>query len=402
VEGKLMEEPIFSKLKVLEFASVLAGPSVGQFFAELGAEVIKVENPQSAGDVTRSWKLPSEPTDESRSAYFCAANWGKKSLGLKLQDEGLDIARKLALQSDVIISSFKSGDGEKFGLDFESLCAHNPKLIYGHITGYGAKDFRTGYDALIQAESGFMSINGEPGTSGLKLPVALIDILAAHHLKECLLIGIIKRIQTGLGGYFPVSLFDVAVSSLANQATNFLHTRKVPVPMGSEHPNIVPYGSIFSTADQIKIILAIGSDTQFASLCRIIGREDLAQNPEYLNNANRVKNRIALQQILATETSKLKAGYILNACLKYYIPAGELRTIDKVFELDEVAGKLLKNTDHTLFGLPSLPTLYVMGSNIPHIAPPPAFAEHTHAILTEKLHFSIEKIQELRMAGIIV
>jgi len=213
---------MFEDLKVLELASVLAGPSVGQFFAELGATVIKVENPNTSGDVTRSWKGAGETTDD-RSAYFCSVNWGKKSIAVNLETvEGRNIVHRLAEQADVLIASYKPGDSTKIGVDYETLSALNPGLIYGQITGYGSNDPRVGYDAVIQAEAGFISINGEPGRTSLKMPVALVDILAGHHLKEGILLAMLEKSKTGKGGFVEVSLIQAAVSSLANQATNWL------------------------------------------------------------------------------------------------------------------------------------------------------------------------------------
>src|SRR5690606_17028566 len=212
----------FKELIVLELASVLAGPGVGQFFAELGAEVIKVENLRTSGDVTRSWKLKDEKTDD-RSAYFCSANWGKQSIAVDLTHvTGRDIVHRLARRADIVIASYKPGDAEKLGVDYASLSALNPRLIYGEISGYGQDNPRVGYDAIIQAEAGFMSMNGEPGGPSLKMPVALVDILAGHQLKEGLLVALMERTRTGAGRRVSVSLIDAAIASLANQATIYL------------------------------------------------------------------------------------------------------------------------------------------------------------------------------------
>ncbi len=227
---------MLTDLKVLELASVLAGPSVGQFFAELGAEVIKIENPRNGGDVTRLWKTPGEPTDD-RSAYFCSCNWGKKSVALDLTiHRDIEIVRKLAAKSDIVIASYKPGDAEKLGVSYQQLRTHNERLIYGQITGYGSDDDRVGYDAVIQAEAGFMALNGEHEGPATKMPVALIDVLAAHHLKEGLLLALLTRERTKEGSVVEVSLVQTAVASLANQATNWLvgknyHSGKVlPIP----------------------------------------------------------------------------------------------------------------------------------------------------------------------------
>ena len=199
---------IFSNLKILELASVLAGPSVGQFFAELGAEVIKVESLKTGGDVTRTWKGAGEKTDD-RSAYFCSCNWGKKSAALDLsQDEDLKTVKRIAQKSDMVIVSFKPGDAQKWGLDYPSLFRINPQIIYGQVTGYGYTDERVGYDAVIQAESGFMDLNGEENGPPLKMPVALIDILAAHQLKEGLLLALLNKERSSQGDFVEVSLPD--------------------------------------------------------------------------------------------------------------------------------------------------------------------------------------------------
>ncbi|HKZ37881.1 MAG TPA: CoA transferase, partial [Chryseolinea sp.] len=207
---------MFDDLKVLELASVLAGPSVGQFFAELGAEVIKVENIITAGDVTRTWRVTGEQTDD-RSSYFCSVNWGKKSIAVNLNTpEGKKIIYALVKKSDIVIASFKPGDAAKLEVDYETLSALNPSLIYGQITGYGSGKPRVGYDAVIQAEAGFMFMNGEPGGPSLKMPVALMDILAAHHLKEGILLALLNKQRSGRGELVEVSLIQAAISSLAN------------------------------------------------------------------------------------------------------------------------------------------------------------------------------------------
>mmetsp|Transcript_7376 Transcript_7376/g.26964 ORF Transcript_7376/g.26964 Transcript_7376/m.26964 type:complete len:274 (+) Transcript_7376:464-1285(+) len=238
-------------MRVLELASVLAGPSTGQFLAELGADVIKVENRKTRGDVTRGWRLPGEPS-EGPSAYFKSCNLGKRSLALDAAGQsGRDLCRKLALASDVVLASYKPGDAEKLGLDATSLRAEEPRLVYAQITGYGLNDPRVGYDALIQAEAGFTHMNGEPGERGrpTKMPVALVDLLAAHQLKEAILLALWRRDRTGEGSHVHVSLMGAAVASLANQATGYLCAGKVPQRMGSDHPSISPYGSAFDDRD---------------------------------------------------------------------------------------------------------------------------------------------------------
>lgn len=387
---------MFEDLKVLELASVLAGPSVGQFFAELGAEVIKVENAKTTGDVTRTWKAVGENTDD-RSAYFCSVNWGKKSIGVNLDSlTGRQIVYRLSRESDIVIASYKPGDAAKIGVDYETLRKLNPRLIYGQITGYGSDDPRVGYDAVIQAESGFMYMNGEPGGNPLKMPVALIDILAAHHLKEGLLLAMINRSRTGLGEFVEVSLIQAAVSSLANQATNWLIGGKIPQKQGSAHPNISPYGDIFSTTGGQQILLAIGSDKQFRDLCAILDIPETATNPAFTTNQRRVINRDQLCKILQERFILFQPDSILGRLNEARIPAGIIKDIKHVFETPQARDLLIQSGDRlgvrTYVGRPS----HVLRS---HFLPPPHFGEQTIDILSNSLKMDELAIQKLITDG---
>ena len=256
----------FAHLRVLELASVLAGPQVGQFFAELGAEVLKIESP--AGDVTRTWKTSAETAAPSAleeapvSAYFAASNWGKSSLVLDLtKPAGQTTLHRLAVQADIVLASYKPGDAEKLRADYATLSAENPRLLYGHLTGYGPDNARAGYDAVLQAEAGFMYLNAaSPGQPPQKMPVAMVDLLAAHQLKEGLLTALFQRERTGHGALVQVSLLDSALAALANQASTYLVTGHDPQPLGSGHPSVVPYGTVYRAADGRALVLAVGSD----------------------------------------------------------------------------------------------------------------------------------------------
>jgi len=324
----------FRDLKVIELASVLAGPSVGQFFAELGASVIKVENPKTNGDVTRSWKLPKEDQSSNQSAYFLSVNWGKEHLFLDLRLEE-DYAHVLELikQADVVLASYKPGDARKLKVDYEQLKATNPKLIYASITGYGKDDPRAGYDAIVQAESGFMYMNGQPGSPPTKMPVALIDVLTAHQLKEGILLALLKREQTGNGSLVEVSLFETGVASLANQALNWLQAGHIPQQMGSEHPNIAPYGTVFYSKDNKPLVLAIGTDRQFSGLCDVLGIAEVAQHESFLKNRMRVINRHDLNAKLSHEISKWGRKELLLELGKSHIPAGAVNDMQNLFEI---------------------------------------------------------------------
>ena len=391
---------MFGGLRVLELASVLAGPSVGQFFAELGAEVVKIENLKTQGDITRSWKGKSE-LQEDISAYFSSVNWGKKSVALDLSlPAGQEIVHALAGQSDVVIASYKPGDARKLTVDYQSLAPLSPGLIYGQITGYGSENERVGYDAIIQAESGFMDMNGEAGGPPLKMPVALVDILAAHHLKEGLLLAMLKKHRTGEGELVEVSLIQAAVASLANQASNWLVAKHLPGRQGSSHPNIAPYGDYFVSRDGKKVLLAIGSDLQFQKLCKQLNMSDVALDPRFAINASRVKNREQLHRLIQGGISQVDSGELVSRCNALKIPVGVIQNVQEVFEMEE-AKSILMHSDKCM-GVRS----YIGKSNaklpgVSHILPPPAFGQHTHRILHEKLAFSTEKLTLLQKSGVI-
>jgi crotonobetainyl-CoA:carnitine CoA-transferase CaiB-like acyl-CoA transferase len=380
---------MLNDLKILELASVLAGPSVGQFFAELGAEVIKVENLKTGGDVTRTWKGAGEQTDD-RSAYFCSCNWGKKSVALDLTSaDGKQIVQKLAHRSDLIIASYKPGDAEKLGVAYKQLITNNPQLIYGQITGYGNDNDRVGYDAVIQAESGFMDLNGEKDGLPTKMPVALIDVLAAHHLKEGLLLALLKRDKTGEGSLVEVSLIQAALSSLANQATNWLVAKKLPTRQGSAHPNIAPYGDSFLTKDGKRILLAVGNDRQYQDLINVlgIGQEVLdlgawALEIKFLTNQQRVENRLALNELLLSAIAQLNSKELMEKINELKIPAGLIQNVEEAFSTKE-AQKILINANGLVGVNTFVGNLSNLQSPVPHLLPPPHFGEHTEEVMKE-------------------
>ena len=387
----------FKDLVVLELASVLAGPGVGQFFAELGARVIKVENLRTSGDVTRSWKTANEKTDD-RSAYFCSVNWGKQSIAIDLTSyRGKQIVLDLARRSDIVIASYKPGDGEKLGVDYRALSAVHPEIIYGQITGYGTSNQRVGYDAIIQAEAGFMSMNGEPGGKSLKIPVALMDVLAGHHLKEGLLLALLEKQTTGKGKLVEVSLIQAAVSSLANQATNFLVTGVVPAKKGSSHPNIAPYGDIFTTRDGREILLAVGTDRQFDQLVTVLNIKDIVKQFAFNDNVSRVRNRDDLNRVLQDAIGSWDSNELLSALEREKIPAGQIRDVREALQDPAVRETLLK--DGSLTGVR---TFSGQGSSISsHLSPPPHLGEHTSEILGELLKMSPTDVESLFQENII-
>ncbi len=369
---------MFGDLKVIELASVLAGPSVGQFFAELGAEVIKVENLKTGGDVTRTWKGKGELTDD-RSAYFCSVNWGKKSVAVDLTTEqGKSIVQKLIATADIVIASYKPGDAEKLGVSYKQLTTINPKLIYGQITGYGSDNDRVGYDAVIQAESGFMDLNGEANGLPVKMPVALIDVLAGHQLKEALLVALLQRERTGAGSFTEVSLIQTAVSSLTNQATNWLVTGKLPARQGSLHPNIAPYGETFTTRDGKRVLLAVGSDRQFFDLLRVLNIDPITFEQKFSTNHRRIENREALGQVLADAISQRTSAELFVQINALKIPAGIIQNVQEVFDMKEAQALLMRGGNLT-----GVRTFVALGNTLayPQLLPPPHFGEHTQEVL---------------------
>ncbi|MBI2259519.1 MAG: CoA transferase [Flavobacteriia bacterium] len=332
---------MFSNLKVIDLSTVLAGPSVATFFAELGATVIKYENPTIA-DVTRTWKLPTEDANSSISAYFSSVNFGKTYLKLNLNNE---IEKKILFEelktTDILITNFKKGDAEKFSLSDSILQQINPRLIHGKINGFGEDSDRVAYDLILQAESGFMSMNGTEDSGPIKMPVALIDVLAAHHLKEGILLALIEREKSNLGKIISVSLYDAAVCSLVNQASNYLMEKKVAKPIGSLHPNIAPYGEIFITSDHKKVTFAIGSDMHFVRLCHFLGLEYLPDEESFNTNQNRVLNRTILFEILQNEIIKLESTSISSWANEFHVPFGIIKEIDEVLN-DKAIQSLIK------------------------------------------------------------
>ncbi|MBP6811073.1 MAG: CoA transferase [Saprospiraceae bacterium] len=339
-----MQNQFFKGLKVVEFASVLAGPAVGMFFAELGAEVIKIENKTTGGDVTRGWKQPSEDPASPISSYWCSVNWGKKHLFLDLNDAA-DRAQAItiALSADVVISNFKPSSARRMGFDSDSLRAENQRLIYAQLNSYAdPEDESPAFDAVLQAEAGFLYMNGEADRPPVKLPVALIDILAAHQLKEAILLALLHRERTGEGSVVTASLLESALASLANQASNYLMNGHIPQRMGTKHPNIAPYGDTYLCADGQTLLLAVGTERQFSHLCRVLGLEELLQNPDFQTNTARVNNRGSLNTLLEERIEKMTLNDAMTKFRTNGIPAGRIRDMKSVFDLPTAQDMILE------------------------------------------------------------
>jgi crotonobetainyl-CoA:carnitine CoA-transferase CaiB-like acyl-CoA transferase len=332
-------------LLVVETAGVLAGPAVGLFFAELGARVVKIEDPRSGGDVTRQWKLPSEDPAAPVSAYFSSVNHGKEHLFLDLKDPAARAEfDALVAQADVLISNHMDRDAEKLGLQRERLRKLNPALIHGHIRGYADDPARPAFDVVLQAETGYIGMTGTDADHLAKLPVAMIDVLAAHQLKEGLLLALMQRMKTGHGAYVEVALEEAALTGLVNQASNYLMAGHVAQPMGTLHPNIAPYGELFTCADGGRIVLAVGSDRQFAGLCRVLGLETLSNDPAFLDNPSRVRNRLRLSECLADAIAERGMEELLGILQAASVPAGAVNTLDNVLASPAARRMLLAET----------------------------------------------------------
>lgn len=362
-------------LKVVELARILAGPWAGQTLADLGAEVIKVESP--AGDDTRTWGPPFIERDGDKSAaYFHCCNRGKKSVCVDFRTpEGQEQVRRLVADADVVIENFKVGGLSKYGLDFASLSAANPGLIYCSVTGFGQDGpyaHRAGYDYIIQGMSGLMSITGEPDGQPQKVGVAITDIFTGVYAATAILAALHQRGQTGKGQHIDMSLFDVATSITANQAMNYLSTGTPPMRMGNAHPNIVPY-QVFDCSDGF-IIIAVGNDGQFAKLCSLLGCPELATDPAYATNADRLENRAALIDLLMVRTRGWTKAELLAGCEGAGVPAGPINDMGEVFADPQIVHRGMQITPD---GLPGVRTpITFSGAQLSLADASPKLGEH--------------------------
>lgn len=326
-------------LKVVELARILAGPWIGQVLADLGADVVKVESPQ--GDDTRRWGPPfvrDAGGGEGDAAYFHACNRGKRSLvaDFRNEDQRMQV-RELATHADVLIENFKVGDLARYGLDYAALHALNPRLVYCSVTGFGQDGpyaHRAGYDAMIQAMGGIMSLTGEADGAPQKTGVAFGDIFAGLHGAIAIQAALLQRQRTGCGQHIDIALLDCMVGVLGNQAMNYLVSGQSPTRMGSAHPNIVPYQP-FAARDG-ELMLAVGNDAQFAKLCEALGEAGLADDPRFANNAARVRHRDALVPLLAAAFADIARDDILGKLERLGVPAGPINDMAQVFDDPQV------------------------------------------------------------------
>ncbi|MGO4337021.1 CaiB/BaiF CoA transferase family protein [Labrys sp. KB_33_2] len=318
-------------VRVLELARILAGPWAGQLLADLGAEVIKVERP-GQGDDTRTWGPPFITTEDGENlgaAYFHSCNRGKRSVALNFETaEGAEQVRALVREADVVLENFKVGGLKKYGLDHESLKAINPRVITCSVTGFGQDGpyaSRAGYDFMIQGMGGIMDLTGDPNGEPQKIGVAFADVFTGVYAVVGVQAALRRREMTGLGGHVDMSLFDVQLSVLANQAMNYLASGKSPTRMGNAHPNIVPY-QVFPASDG-HLIIACGNDSQFVKLCGVLNIQDIAAHPDYLTNKDRVRNRDTLAALIAGLTGRRTRADLLASLEKVGVPAGPINSV---------------------------------------------------------------------------
>jgi formyl-CoA transferase len=399
--------PALSHLRVLDLTRVLAGPWCTQLLADLGAEVIKIERPGS-GDDTRAWGPPylkdAQGHDTSEAAYYLAANRGKRSVTLDIASRpGQQILRTLATRCDVLVENYKVGQLAKYGLDYAALSALNPRLIYCSITGFGQdgpyKD-RAGYDFIIQGMGGFMSITGErddlPGGGPQKAGVAVSDLMTGMYASVAILAAVAQREHTGRGQHLDLALFDTMVAMLANMNMNYLVTGKPPGRAGNAHQNIVPY-QVFAAADG-HVIVAVGNDSQYAKFCAVAGCPELATDPRFARNADRVRNRAVLVPLLEQIVRRKPMAFWAGELEAAGVPCGPINSIAQALADPQIVARGLHvERPHPLAGqVPLVASPIVMdGRRAASDAPPPTLGQHTRAVLGELVGLSSDEIDAL-------
>jgi crotonobetainyl-CoA:carnitine CoA-transferase CaiB-like acyl-CoA transferase len=383
-----------SHLRVLDMSRVLAGPWCGQILADLGADVVKIERP-GVGDDTRSWGPPylkdADGADTPEAAYFLGANRGKKSVTLDIaKPEGQAIARRLANRCDVLIENYKAGDLTRYGLGYEQLRGENPGLIYCSITGFGQTGPMrnvAGYDFIIQAMGGLMSVTGEcddlPGGGPQKVGVAVADITTGMYATVAILAALAHRSQTGAGQYIDMALLDVQVAMIANMNMNYLVTGRAPKRFGNAHANIVPY-QVFDAADG-RFVLAVGNDNQFAKFCDAAGCE-FHRDPRFAKNADRVRHRDVLVPLLAAVLRDRSVSAWVELLEPLGVPVGPINTIAQVFDHPQVKSRGMRfDLPHPLAGQAPMVANPIRMSQTPirYTSAPPILGQHTREVLRE-------------------
>jgi crotonobetainyl-CoA:carnitine CoA-transferase CaiB-like acyl-CoA transferase len=396
-------------LRVLDLSRILAGPWATQLLADLGAEVIKIERPEK-GDDTRGWGPPfvvGEHDADLFSAYYLAANRGKKSVGVDLSSrEGRDIVASLAKSCDVVVENFKVGGLKRLGLDYYALSAVNPRLIYCSISGFGqtgpCKE-KPGYDLLVQAMGGLMSITGDPDGEPMKVGVAVADIFTGLYAAVAILAALNERRSSDKGQQIDLALLDVQIATLANQGMNFLASGQAPRRHGNAHPNIVPYQA-FATSDG-HIVVAVGNDAQFARFVAVLGLPELSKDPRFQKNADRVRNRAALIEILGGKIRTFQKHILLRKFEAELIPVGPINQMHEVFADPHVKARglvveqnLSANSSATkMIGNP----IRFSRTPIQYRHAPPRLGAHTAEILRDELEMSQSELERLVEQGVV-
>lgn len=397
-----MSPSALAGLRVIDFSRVLAGPYCTMLLADLGADVIKVEHPQG-GDDTRQW---GPPWLDGESAYFLSVNRNKRSLTLNLKHpKGRELAHQLAISADILVENFKVGTMAKYGLDYETLSQQNPGLIYCSITGYGQNGpdrDRAGYDFIVQAEAGLMSIIGPPEGPPYKVGVAIVDITAGMFASHAILAALYSRQQTGRGQMIDIALLDSQIAWLANVAQNYLVSGQAPKRYGNAHPNIVPY-EVFQTSDGY-LALGVGNDKQYQRLCDVAGRTDLRDDARFQTNPGRVTFRDELiPKLQEVFRSRPTATWIEQLSAKG-IPVGPINDIPTVMQHPQVQARQMVQ----IIQRPD-------GKDVPQLGPvakysatpariyrhPPALGEHSQEILRQDLNLADHEIEELILEKVI-
>ncbi|MBY0367311.1 CoA transferase [Roseateles aquatilis] len=402
-----------SHLRVLDLTRVLAGPWCTQTLADLGAEVIKIERP-GAGDDTRQWGPPyakdAEGHPTSEAAYYLAVNRNKKSVTLDIATpQGQALVRQLVAQSDVLVENYKVGQLARYGLDFDSLRAIKPDLIYCSITGFGQTGPyapRPGYDFIVQGMGGFMSVTGErdelPGGGPQKAGVAIADLFTGAHATIAILAALAHRERTGEGQHLDICLLDVQVAMMANMATSFLATGEPPKRWGNAHPNIVPY-QVFKVADGW-VIVACGNDGQYRKLVEVAGQPSLADDERFATNPQRIRHREVLIPLLEPLLLSRSRARWLAELEAAGVPCGSINDLAEVFADPQVVARRMQlDMAHPTAGQVSFPAsaLKLNGTPVEYRLPPPLLGEHTDAVLSELAGISSAELQDLRRSQVI-
>lgn len=382
-----------SGIKVLDLTRILAGPSCTQMLGDMGADVVKIERP-GTGDDTRAWGPPyvtdADGNNTTESGYYLSANRNKRSMAVDFTTaEGADLVRRLAAKADIVIENFKVGGLKKYSLDYETLNAINPRLIYCSITGFGQTGpnaSRAGYDAMVQGYAGIMSLTGPPDGEPYKVGVAIVDVMCGMHAITGILAALHHRHVSGKGQYIDVALVDSQISWLVNQGANYLLNGEVPMRYGNAHPNIVPY-QVFEASDG-HIIASVGNDMQFARFASILGLADLAEDTRFSTNPARVEHRAILIPILIEAIKNYKKSELLDAMEKQGVPGGPVHTLDEVFSSEQVKARdmivrmpydLAGDGEVKLIGNP----IKMSETPVTYRHAPPRCGEHNDAIMQD-------------------